>query len=491
MLKTKNVLAKIIILIAAAISVFTLFGIALSLEFETSFRPKLFAYYGVILLTAVFFCTISIKWKMKPVYVCIFLFLLSFVFPFIYGRLAFVIGESDLQFYLSNARYIFRNSPRFDPKYSATFPGTVTYPVILTGLFNIFSYNKIIPRVLNQVAMSAIVILIYFYLKDKFGSVAAVISVALISTHPFIIVYTNTVNAELLYFTCILGAYIFTHFADKRCSSDGNVLHFILPALVLGMSTLFRPLGIILLIAIVLYYLFFSEFNIKKSAVIVLIFTVSLIMFNALCGVIVKQVTAFDAPKSAYGWNLYVGASESGGWNRADGAEFLEVQERAETPTEIQEYFAEKAFDRYKDIGTDVFSRYVKKLSLWNGITYISRFAESITKESILSGVFKKEEHALIVSYYCMASLVLSALAAILFCRNFFKKTGTVPIILLLYITGSFVVLSLLEMSKRYSVSYFLIFAFLSIEVVLSVLKQGVPWLRKKLDERKSEQAKA
>jgi 4-amino-4-deoxy-L-arabinose transferase-like glycosyltransferase len=459
----KRTIAKTMALTCAVILLLAAAGLAVSFRAAVRFDLKLTVYYFLVFAAAMIAAFAALRSKMKPAAVCVLLFTTSFLFIFTYSRAANIIGENDLQFYFNNAIAIYENGFQLPSLYAATFPGTVTYPAFLAVLYHLFMPGRMIHVLLNAAVMSSMLVMLYVYIRSKYGQKPAVIGSFLLSAHPFIIIYSNTCNAELLYFACVFTAFTALHFAADGKKASYPL--FAVSAVSLGLSLFFRPLGIIMLIAILLYLFVFSKLGFKKSVCAALLFIVYFGAGSVLCGVVVKAVSGYDAPGSSYGWNLYVGASETGRWNHADADEFAQVLRNADTPDDIQSHFAAKAVDRYREMGFGIFAHAARKIHRWHSLEYMADETVMLTEASAFYNRFHRNAYQLIIALYYIPFLLFGMAACILKLWQAFRLRHDSSVILPLYITGSFIVLSLLEMAPRYAVSYHLLFAFLSVSL--------------------------
>ncbi|MCL2004251.1 MAG: glycosyltransferase family 39 protein [Oscillospiraceae bacterium] len=455
----------------AAVKAFALLGAALVLLLMFSLGGRGLAVLGLFWAVAGGFIWATGKYKLKAAYVCAGVFLLSFLFQSCYSGYVRILGEGDLQFYYGSAVSIAENGFRLESLYHAAFPGTVTYPSVVAVLFRIAGVYRIVPVLFNQVVMSATAVLVYVFAKRRHGHACGAVCAMLLATHPFVIIYCNAPNAEILYGACILWSFITFCFARERYRHTGQKLRFIVPALFLGLSLLFRPMGVILLIALLLYTVLFSGAKIKDAAVICSILIAGFFAFNLLCGVIVKGVTSYAAPQSAYGWNLYIGASETGRWNQADAEEFTRVIETAETPSALQRHFAGEAFARYREMGLGVFAHGSKKLLALNSAEYMIQETLLLTEESAARHTLQRIEYSLPVYLYYVPILLLALLFCLWSFVRLLRGERETLLILPLYTVGSFAAFAFLEVAPRYGVSYHIMFTVLAFEAALGAVQ--------------------
>ncbi|MBC7765603.1 MAG: glycosyltransferase family 39 protein, partial [Hyphomonadaceae bacterium] len=337
---------------------------------------KIVVTYISFLISAILFITVVYRFEnfqsSKWIYAC--LAVLSFAYQIILSSNVPFNGEGDLQFNFSNAVSLASNhftdlNSKF---YCATFPGTITYPAVLSVFMKLFGINRMVPVLLNHMMICILVCAIYTFLKTRMSIIWALSGSLLFALHPFTIIYSNTYNAELIYGTFVMFSFFAFMKVNTSTKIRSQVTWIALVALFCGISILFRPLSIIMIIAFIIYIVFFTfDRYIKK-----LLFIAVLVSVFALCGfannALVKTLTSYNPPSSSFGWNLYVGASATGRYNEDDAKEFGKVSIGSSSPTEIQKHFASEAIIRYKNIGSDIFIRGFRKLEPWLSYEYIA-----------------------------------------------------------------------------------------------------------------------
>jgi 4-amino-4-deoxy-L-arabinose transferase-like glycosyltransferase len=452
------------------IKVICVVGGAFILLAAIPFAGRAFTILGLFWAIAAGFIVLTVRFKPKLAYICLGIFILSFVFQSVYSSYVTIIGEGDLQFYFGNAVVIYETSFSHENLYSATFPGTVTYPAILAVFFQIFGVHRIIPVLLNQFIMSGTIVMVFLYMGHRHNHLSGILCAMILATHPFVIIYSNTTNAELLYGACILLCLITFYFAHDRYKSTARKSLFLLPAFFLGLSQLFRPLGIIMLIALIMYALLFAKIKLRDNLIICPMLLAVFILFNFLCGAIVKGITSYDSPSSSYGWNLYVGASKGGGWNQADGNEFNRVFGELETPAEIQIYFAGKAFERYREMGFGVIRHGLEKLRNLHSAEYMVAEAFLLDEESAQRHTLRRIEYQLPIYLYYTPILFLALCFCLWSCVRSFSRKADEMMILTLYTIGSLMAFMLIEVAPRYAVSYHIMFTILAFKMALYII---------------------
>jgi hypothetical protein len=126
-------------------------------------------------------------------------------------------------------------------------------------------------------------------------------------------------------------------------------------SILLAVANLFRPIMIILLIAIFIYLLIlkFDRKTFFKYLLVVRIIFGSYFLLNKSILSLTKYYLSDDIADKTVGWNIYVGSNlkSSGTWNEKQQTEFDKMFYSSATANEIQEYFLEKGINQYKSNG--------------------------------------------------------------------------------------------------------------------------------------------
>jgi hypothetical protein len=207
-----------------------------------------------------------------------------------------------------------------------------------------------------------------------------------------------------------------------------------------------------MLVALLIFALFFSKIKFRDNLIVCPILIVAFILAGLLCGLVVKQITTYDTPSSSYGWNLFVGASETGMWNEEDAIEFGQIESTARTPTEIHEHFASKAFERYREMGLRVIPHGVSKLVMLNSAEYILNLTSQLTEESAHRHTIGRIEYSLAIYMYYVPILLLALAYCLFSFAQLLRKKPDILLVPALYTVGSFAALFFLEVAPRYTV---------------------------------------
>ena len=361
-----------------------------------------------------------------------------------------------------------------DYRYAAVFPHILRYPAFVSVFMKIFGKSVLVNIAINQIAVIAAVQLVFSYLKLYVHPKAALAGALSAALNPTLWIYANTPNAELLFGVFALAA--------LYCFSYGTVGNFkkvfVGASLALcAAAQYFRPLGIIALIALLISLITGSGIKPKYKAIL----TAGGIGFFILCSILsskmIPLLTDHPVPKKSYGWNLYVGASEHGTWNAADGEVFQSVFENTTTTDEVQNYFAKKAFERYAKMGAGIPVHLFKKLWIWTSSDYI-RSVAALERRSGNGFDFGNGSayRAIIYIYNALMSLFAAMAVAVLPIIRLRKKETIEPA--LYFFAGSVLLMMFTEIAERYTIGYrflYSIFAVQAFSVLLHNRKTGAP----------------
>jgi hypothetical protein len=226
----------------------------------------------------------------------------------------------------------------------------------------------------------------------------------------------------------------------------------------------FRPLGAVALAAVCIRILLAGGISLRERIGAVAIGVTAFLLFSLGMGGLTRALTGYDAPHKSYGWNLFVGASEDGDWNREDGELFESVMAAAESADDVQDYFARAAIERYAQMGFyGAAAHGLRKLWYWISPLYTIGVAcrQEIGRNGFGAG--DGAGYAALIAIFDMLS-VLGALFGMMALPLSGVRGGKPPPALLLFVAGSIALLMIVEISERYTVSYRLAYTILSAE---------------------------
>jgi 4-amino-4-deoxy-L-arabinose transferase-like glycosyltransferase len=391
------------------------------------------------------------------------LILFTFFVQFSLSLTGFFVGEGDLQFLHSIATQVAEGTLRKPNMYVAAFPSTLTYPAAVAVFMRLFGTTSPWVFVLiNHFILCAVVSAAYGFLKNRMSQKLALAGALLIALHPFMVIYSNTSNAELVFGGLVLLSF-FAFAKAQKCLDEHNRPIFLyiwvgVSALLAGFAGWARPLALLMVLAYAVYIVFFSRSNRMQRVIIVGIYLGIYLSSAQLGGMPVRHYTGYAPASSAYsfGWNLFVGASEAGTWNDEDAARFNEIMREADSPNEIHRYFAHRGLERYRDMGASIIPHTLRKLRVWNAHAYIASFYEGTAQNAV----------RVITKVYDLTVFLLAIAGGVYLAVKGFRKRFDILYVLLFYLAGSVFALMFLEIAPRYVVSYRMIFCILAVKIV-------------------------
>lgn len=456
--------AKRFILCCGMLIFLTLLIALFFFQFPDYMQPIL-CYIPFLLLGISFLITVKKK-PIPTIHICIILSILtlSTIMLYYFNR-PIVSGDGDLQFYYHTATQLVYSNFSSHSIYAASFPGTITYPAFLAIFMNIFGVSRFIPVFFNILSIALIGCTTFLFLKKHVSLHWAVAGGLLICLNPMLIVYATTCNAEMLFCCCIFLSFFFYAKALDMERTPKQYIWILLAACFCCISSLFRPLTLILLIAYILWILCFHSTSWRHKTAQITLFLLLFFLSSQINGMIVKNITGYDAPKRSYGWNLFVGASEKGTWNQEDANQFSHIMGFSRSPTEIQSYFADQAFARYQEMGSDILPHCLNKLPPWFPYNYVAVSAFLFETPDLKNHDEMIHIYKTIFLVYDLPLFGLALLGSIILMYRCFQKQKPhhVALILSFFLLGCFLVLMLIEIAPRYTISYRFLFPVLGI----------------------------
>ena len=240
----------------------------------------------------------------------------------------------------------------------------------------------------------------------------------------------------------IISLYIFACLI-KQNKTINTILLSILLGINLGISNSFRPIFIIFVIAIFLYYLYliiFLKSNYKNKLISFILIILCFIGINNSYTKLVSNKTKYNIGGSS-GWTLYLGSNleSNGAWFPSDEYNELMASDNF-NPPDIHNYFKDKAIENYKSYNIlNITKLYAKKYStLTSNLSYY-------TYENTI-GTYTTKKIIRIILYIFWFILILSNICIIL------RKDKNIDDILFIMVLEIGLILShlLVEVSPRY-----------------------------------------
>lgn len=356
--------------------------------------------------------------------------------------------EEDMSFYYENALMLLNGGNEID-LYHAVFPHTLTYPAFLSIFMYIFGESIDVAFIINHLAVITSALLVYGIAEKGLPKPAAMVAGLLFALSPLNIMYPQQVQAELLYGVLILAAI----FVYLRAGTKRTFPAMITVGILIGFANFFRPTALILVIALLLHLVLFRCRSIKKTCAGggLLLLAYLLIIMGTQAGI--SALLHENYPSSSYGWNLYVGASDTGSWNYEDSREFSKKMAELDDPTDIHEYFAKKGIQRYMDMGTGVLSHFKDKSAVLFSGLYSGSLSERTPDGSILYDIDMGSVSAV---FRIVHTLITAGglLGLILISIGSLKSRGERPLqTAVIFYIGYALLLLIMESAPRYIVS--------------------------------------
>ena len=342
-------------------------------------------------------------------------------------------------------------------KFFAIFPHILGYASFLSLFFSLFGAGTLWAPLLN-VGLTTISMLLIYYICDKLcGKKMAVIACLLWTILPSQTIYNMFALSEPLYTTlllCIWALFLLTDQKMRAGDVKKGMAGFFMMGIVAAVLNTIRPIGLIVLISIVMYFFILTMNSMKDKK----------ILWTRLSGALAMLVLYFalsfgsnlyiesrvgEPPVAVSGYNMYVGfnVSASGLWNEEDSALFYSyVNDDTLSAVEVQEkmfaHFEERILDGH--INCPVL--FAKKFNaMW------SRDSACVT---YMSGVIQAPETKTALNFLCNSFyyfLALCALAALWFVWK--RREKPMILIVLLFFIGLVLAHMLVEVATRYHYS--------------------------------------
>lgn len=358
--------------------------------------------------------------------------------------LLFNYGEvfSDEATFYSNAINLSAHIP-LNNRYIAMFPYLYSYIFLLGNVMKIFITNFIVVVILNIIMDIAASYFAYLFGKKIKNKEFGIILMLIWLLNPFQILWCMKALPITVVNLCfIISLYIFACLI-KQNKTINTILLSILLGINLGISNSFRPIFIIFVIAIFLYYLYliiFLKSNYKNKLISFILIILCFIGINNSYTKLVSNKTKYNIGGSS-GWTLYLGSNleSNGAWFPSDEYNELMASDNF-NPPDIHNYFKEKAIENYKSYNIlNITKLYAKKYStLTSNLSYY-------TYENTI-GTYTTKKIIRIILYIFWFILILSNICIIL------RKDKNIDDILFIMVLEIGLILShlLVEVSPRY-----------------------------------------
>lgn len=443
----KNKINKVYNIILKTISIiYLLFSICL---FIINFN-NINTYNIIGLITSVILIILTLKFN-KKINNNIFI---TLIIIGIIGRISlFFINYSqvlnDYSFFYSNA-ISFSNNMGIDNSYVALFPYLYTYIFLLGNLMKIIGTNYISVITLN--ILFEIIGGIFFYLTiKKLEKYDIKKSMLIYILNPFNILWSTICCPVIVVNTMfIITVYIFT-IMKKSITINKKILYSCLLGIILGISNSFRPIVIIYLIALIVWFILKSlkQKKVTREYYLPLIIIICIyLLSNLVLNTFISNRIELKVPSTKSGWSIYVGSNYEykGMWNSTDSNYLLEVYKNNDSE-KTHQILLDEGIERYKKMGTKIIPLLAYKTNtLGNDLEMYTLNEYNALRNNELSIPIKNIITILLSTY--LYFILLSNIKVIY--NNIKNKKDTHLYSIAIYAFGLFISTLIVEVSRRY-----------------------------------------
>lgn len=290
--------------------------------------------------------------------------------------LLFNYGEvfSDEATFYSNAINLSSDLP-LNNRYIAMFPYLYSYIFLLGNFMKIFTTKFITVVILNIIMDITAFYFAYLFGKKIKNKEFGILLMIIWLLNPFQILWCMKALPITVVNLCfIVSLYIFACLI-KQNKTINIILLSILLGINLGISNSFRPIFIIFVIALFLYYLYliiFLKSNYKNKLLSFILVLLCFMGINNSYTKLVSNKTKYNIGGSS-GWTLYLGSNleSNGAWFSSDEYNQLMASDNF-NPPDIHNYFKDKAIENYKSYSIlTIMKLYAKKYAtLTSNLSY-------------------------------------------------------------------------------------------------------------------------
>lgn len=350
--------------------------------------------------------------------------------------------------------------------YTATFPHLIPYIVMLANLFKIFGINyKVVVGVNILFDLLVFFVLKKYYKDNKLSLLWLFCPINILWCG---MCHTVVITNSLL----VISFVLFDKLINNIDNNKKLMIIVILFSVVLSIANLFRPIMIVVLIALFIFLLFRIN-NKNKIIKYIIIYGCILLVYigcNKIYFNLEKKFIDDSISSVGMGWNLYVGSNvdSNGTWNIEQQSEFSLISIE-KSPTEVQEYFFDKSIDAYIDNGL------VKNMKLfWNKSVIL--VGEQIEFSCLVfdNSLMKNMDKTLFYFIYFISSIFHYFLLVINLLVSYISikiKKIDYALFIQLFVIGVVSSHLLVEVSPRYSMSLFVGYIFIVILNVKNIRK--------------------
>ncbi len=366
--------------------------------------------------------------------------------------------------------------------YIAMFPHVMGYCYILKIAFTWFGTNVLVGQYLNVFFSVSTMFFLYRIARKLGGRIAGIVALLCSAFWISQVLYITMLSAEyvftfFLYASVWLFVSLLNDYDENTEKSVQAILLYILLGVLIAITSAIRPMGMILLIAIILCLLPqkmklqniprndipLAKRMIEKGWMRCILIVIPYLLVSGIITTNIELEIDKTLPSStaSFGYNLLVGLNmESvGGWNEEDSNLLYESLEETGSATEAHMVCRDLAFERLTNNPEETFNLFVNKFELlWGnddyGATWNLVFLEEQGKltEEKSDFLYKAREYNNTI-YILVMFFSMIALSYLL------KKEGSGSYVLLLVFLGTVAIHLFVESQNRYH--YFILQVFM------------------------------
>ena len=351
--------------------------------------------------------------------------------------------------YLLNSSLNFASEISLDSNYISMFPYIYPFIFLIGNVFKLLGTNYFNFILVNLLFELMGAFFLFLIIKNKKGKIVALKALLFYLYNPFSILWITKCCPVIVVNTLLIISIYF--FSKINLQEKKYLLFSLLTGLFMGITNSFRPILIIFLIAIFIYYVYLiiKKENIKKVILSFLLILSSFVVTNRLILLKIGDDLDTNIKTSQSGFTLLVGSNmeSHGTWNISDSLLFSELVEKYGVINGANE--AKKiAFERYKSYGVDT----IKLLFYKSGVmgTNLDNYSFYDVFNSIENDFSMKFESRveLYTSIYWYLILFVNLICAFLFV--FTKVEINSLNVNSIFGMGLFVAMLFVEVSARY-----------------------------------------
>lgn len=335
----------------------------------------------------------------------------------------------------------------FNQKYVATFPYLYGYIKVLSVIFKTFGISRTSVILFNIILDIIGAVFAYKTMHHLYDKKAGLITLLIWLYNPLNIIWCSRCLPIIIVNTLfIIAIYFFSKLIGNFKSTHKYIVFSILTGIMLGVTNIFRPIMIIFILTIILYYIYLivRKEKIYKLFISFILILIPYKLIGHFNNVLVEKYTGYEIEGSASGWTIYVGSNYD-----SYGQWFLEPEFNEQinsidfSPNKLHTYFLNRGVENYKKNGLKNINLIYQKGEVLSGFVNRYTYNQFVSNSSInLISVILK----IYINFYWF--FILNVMC--LFSRNVIKYNDKQMLIFIILILGLFSSNLLVEVSPRY-----------------------------------------